>query len=389
MFSEALAWAQKNFKGRHSARLRQHSCSYTDEQYSDMISEPLFTRLIHLERLRSERSRAPFVVVLVDITAAIPSSAGELKLISEVVSTLAESIRETDILGWHKEKSIIGVVFTQLNASDRHSMVDRILRRVTTALQTRLTLEVVSLFRLMFYCYPDDCEGSTGTEYPNILFYPELRERGEAKSGSRWVKRVLDIGGSLLVSVLLAPFFFAITLAIKLSSKGPVLYVQNRIGQCGRKFNLLKFRSMYVDTDASTHENYVTKLISGQVETGEGKLYKITDDPRVTPLGRFLRRSSLDELPQFLNVLKGEMSLVGPRPPLDYEVRAYDFWHRRRFLEARPGITGLWQVSGRSRTTFDEMVRLDLHYARHQSFWMDIKILLQTPRAVLSADGAY
>ena len=118
-------------------------------------------------------------------------------------------------------------------------------------------------------------------------------------------------------------------------------------------------------------------------------MFKIVDDPRVTPLGHFLRRSSLDEFPQFWNVLTGEMSLVGPRPPLPYEVARYKRWHRRRLLEAKPGITGLWQVTGRSRTTFDEMVRLDLRYARNYSVWTDVKILLATPRAVLSGKGAH
>ena len=115
----------------------------------------------------------------------------------------------------------------------------------------------------------------------------------------------------------------------------------------------------------------------------------MTNDPRVTPLGRFLRKTSLDELPQFINVLKGDMSLVGPRPPIPYEFENYDTWHRRRVLEAKPGITGLWQVMGRSRTTFDEMVRLDLQYIRDQSFWLDLKILVKTPVAVLSGSGAY
>ena len=118
-------------------------------------------------------------------------------------------------------------------------------------------------------------------------------------------------------------------------------------------------------------------------------VFKIVNDPRVTPLGHFLRRSSLDEFPQFWNVLRGEMSLVGPRPPLPYEVARYKRWHRRRVLEAKPGITGLWQVTGRSRTTFDEMVRLDLRYARSYSLWTDLKILLATPRAVCSGKGAH
>jgi lipopolysaccharide/colanic/teichoic acid biosynthesis glycosyltransferase len=142
-----------------------------------------------------------------------------------------------------------------------------------------------------------------------------------------------------------------------------------------------------VNSDPAIHKEYIRNLIGNKV--GDSGAYKIKNDPRVTPIGRFLRKSSLDELPQFINVLKGEMSLVGPRPPIPYEFESYALWHRRRILEAKPGITGLWQVDGRSRTTFDEMVRMDLRYIRNQSFWLDVKILLKTPFAVLSGDGAY
>src|SRR5262249_14319204 len=175
---------------------------------------------------------------------------------------------------------------------------------------------------------------------------------------------------------------------VKASSKGPVFFRQRRIGQHGRPFVFYKFRSMYVGNDASVHKEYVKKLIAGKAErngsNGDGHgVFKLTSDSRITKIGAFLRRTSLDELPQFYNVLKGEMSLVGPRPPVPYEVENYDLWHRRRLLEAKPGITGLWQVSGRSRVTFDEMVRLDLRYARSWSPWMDIKILVRTPLAVV------
>jgi lipopolysaccharide/colanic/teichoic acid biosynthesis glycosyltransferase len=150
---------------------------------------------------------------------------------------------------------------------------------------------------------------------------------------------------------------------------------------------------MYVNNDPEVHRRYVQTLIRPQerrsVSAGPSSVYKMTNDPRVTPLGRFLRKTSLDELPQFINVLKGDMSLVGPRPPIPYEFENYDTWHRRRVLEAKPGITGLWQVMGRSRTTFDEMVRLDLQYIRDQSFWLDLKILVKTPVAVLSGSGAH
>jgi lipopolysaccharide/colanic/teichoic acid biosynthesis glycosyltransferase len=152
---------------------------------------------------------------------------------------------------------------------------------------------------------------------------------------------------------------------------------------------------MYINNDASQHKEYVRQLIAGQAAkqptnghgNGEG-IFKLTNDPRITPVGSFLRRTSLDELPQLFNVLRGEMSLVGPRPPLPYEVEAYAPWHRRRLLEAKPGITGLWQVNGRSRVGFDDMVRLDLRYARNWSPGLDLKILLQTPRAVFGGTGA-
>ena len=151
---------------------------------------------------------------------------------------------------------------------------------------------------------------------------------------------------------------------------------------------------MYVNNDASVHKAYVTQLIAGEAqpeasdENGRA-IYKLTKDQRITRVGGFLRRTSLDELPQFFHVIRGEMSLVGPRPPIAYEVEAYDVWHRRRVLEAKPGITGLWQVNGRSRVNFDDMVRLDLQYASTCSPWVDIKILLRTPAAVLFGDGAH
>jgi lipopolysaccharide/colanic/teichoic acid biosynthesis glycosyltransferase len=159
------------------------------------------------------------------------------------------------------------------------------------------------------------------------------------------------------------------------------------VGHYGKVFTFLKFRSMHINNDTSVHREYVANLIAGRAvrlpSNGDGDgVYKLTNDKRITRVGKFLRRSSLDELPQFLNVLKGDMSLVGPRPAIPYEVASYQTWHRRRILEVKPGITGLWQVNGRNRIKFDEMVRLDLQYAKGWSPWLDIKILLRTPRAV-------
>ena len=193
--------------------------------------------------------------------------------------------------------------------------------------------------------------------------------------------------------ILCAPVFLVIALAIRTSSKGPILFKQRRVGQYGQHFTFLKFRSMQVNNDHSVHKEYVTQFIASGASkqpsngTGEG-VYKLTNDTRVTRVGKFLRRTSLDELPQFLNVLKGEMSLVGPRPPIPYELAAYQTWHRRRLLEVKPGITGLWQVTGRSRVTFDEMVRLDLRYATSWTPSLDFTILMRTPLAVLRGEGA-
>jgi lipopolysaccharide/colanic/teichoic acid biosynthesis glycosyltransferase len=194
--------------------------------------------------------------------------------------------------------------------------------------------------------------------------------------------------------LVFSPLFALIAAAVRLSSKGPILYRQVRVEQYGRRFTFMKFRSMYVNSSARIHQEYVRSLIRGehgaQPEARvSGSAFKIRHDPRVTPLSRWLRKTSLDELPQLLNVLKGEMSLVGPRPPIPCELEAYDAWHRRRLLEAKPGVTGLWQVSGRSRTTFDETVRLDLRYAKGWSLSLDLRILAQTPWAVLSSEGAY
>jgi lipopolysaccharide/colanic/teichoic acid biosynthesis glycosyltransferase len=198
----------------------------------------------------------------------------------------------------------------------------------------------------------------------------------------------------MVAIILCLPTMLLIGIAIKLTSKGPILFRQTRLGQYGTTFTFLKFRSMTAGNDSTIHEQFVKQLITGEAipsgaSANEPKRYKLTADPRITAVGRILRKTSLDELPQFFNVLKGEMSLVGPRPPIPYEFRCYGLWHKQRLMAVRPGITGLWQVEGRSRTSFEEMVRLDIRYARYWSLWLDIKILLQTPRAVISGAGAY
>jgi exopolysaccharide biosynthesis polyprenyl glycosylphosphotransferase len=361
----------------------------TPVEGTSILSEEYFHRMICLERKRAERSGKPFLLMLLD-TGRFLASEKNGKLLENVLSALALSTRDTDVTGWYKNHSVVGIMFTEIAVDLKKSILATMLLRVSSALRDCLTLEQFSQISISFHLFPDDWDEENPQHPHESALYPDLKQEENRKRVARTFKRTMDVAGALLAMVVLSPVFLLIAAAVKFSSKGPILFRQNRVGQYGAAFTFLKFRSMYVNNNSEIHKEYVRKLIAGKADQkGRDGVFKITDDPRVTPVGRFLRRTSLDELPQFINVLKGEMSLVGPRPPLPYEVEAYDVWHRRRLLEARPGITGLWQVNGRSRTKFDDMVRLDLQYARKQSLWLDLKILLRTPAAVFSGDGAY
>jgi len=207
------------------------------------------------------------------------------------------------------------------------------------------------------------------------------------------LKRVVDVLFSLFVLVFGLPFYLLIAALIKLTSEGPVLFEQERIGMDGMPFKFFKFRTMTVGNNDISHRDFAKDFIKGQtkglVDDGKGRrVFKMPCDPRVTSIGKFLRRTSLDELPQFINVLKGEMTLVGPRPPLAYELPHYQEWHKKR-LTVKPGLTGLWQVSGRSTVPFDEMVRLDIKYIENWSFLLDLKIILRTIPVMLFGLGGY
>ncbi|MEJ7699685.1 MAG: sugar transferase [Pyrinomonadaceae bacterium] len=230
------------------------------------------------------------------------------------------------------------------------------------------------------------------TSVEQIGILPMVRLFREPLSeAERFVKRAFDIIISILVIVLLAPVWLIISVLIRLDSNGVVLFRQERVGMDGRRFLCYKFRTMKTNADESVHRDAYLKNIEGLSEANVGDeenpvFGKVKDDPRITSIGKFLRRTSLDELPQFLNVLRGEMSIVGARPPIPYEVEEYDIRHRKR-LDMKPGITGLWQVSGRNRLTFEEMVRIDLFYIENWSVWLDLKIILLTLPAILRGDG--
>ena len=358
-----------------------------------LLDESTFRRMIAIERKRTERSKAPFVLMLLEVVSDRGPKKSSIML-CRVATALLVSSRDTDLVGWYKGGAIVGTMFTGLIVSDKRVVLDTFLAKVSAALQEELTAEEFNQVRISFHLFPDDWDHEKPGPPTNAALYPDLESHDKGQRPVLMVKRTFDIVGSSIMLILLVPLFFVIALAIKLSSRGPVFYRQQRVGRYGETFTFLKFRSMLVNNDCNLHKDFVTRLIAS--EPGEAapkennaNVYKLTNDKRITRVGRVLRRTSLDELPQFLNVLKGEMSLVGPRPPIPYELAAYQTWHRHRLLAVKPGITGLWQVVGRSSVRFDEMVRLDLRYASTWTPWLDLKILLRTPGAVIRGSGAY
>ena len=364
------------------------------EDDRQLLDEASFQKMIAFERKRCERSGRVYSLVLVGTGNDAPVHSKQ-NLIEKVAGVLTMLTRETDLTGWHKSGAVIGVIFADIPAAQKNEVISAILARVTETLRENLRLDEFQQISISNTSYPEEWELESSQRPSNPALYPDLDSRDQERRAAIVVKRMMDIAGSLVALVLFAPVFLAIAIATKLTSKGPVFFRQERIGQYGKPFVLLKFRSMHVNNDASVHKQWFENFYSGKAErhpgtggNGNGS-FKLPNDPRVTRLGRLLRRTSMDEVPQFINVLKGEMSLVGPRPPIGYEVDAYQAWHRGRILQAKPGITGLWQVNGRSRVAFDDMVRLDLMYARTWSIWLDIQILLKTPAAVFFGEGAY
>ena len=362
------------------------------ESREEILLEESFRSMLTLERRRAERSRKPFVLMLLDASAFIEEKTSE-RFLSRISSVLLKSTRETDLIGWYEKGVVLGVIFTEVSCEVEKPITEILHSKVVDALHGELGRKVTSSLVVTTHLFPEN-KGDKGAKVADSRFYPDLAKTTPQKRASQAVKRVIDVLGSAFLLLLLSPVLAIIALAIKLTSKGPVIFRQERLGQFGSRFRCLKFRTMYVNNDPKIHQEYVQRFINGRAdsahkESGKPAVYKIKNDSRVTAVGRLLRKTSLDELPQFWNVLMGDMSLVGPRPSLPYEFEIYDIWHRRRVLEVKPGVTGLWQVSGRSRTCFDDMVRLDLRYSQSWSIWLDLKILLQTPGAVLSGDGAY
>jgi exopolysaccharide biosynthesis polyprenyl glycosylphosphotransferase len=353
-----------------------------------VLGEGMFKRILLAERRRANRANQPAVVLIVDPQQRWRGAAETMW--KEAVAALSACVRETDVVGWLEHKGRIGVILHDIapaRAAHPAALELRIRREFARHLEPTAVAKVAISVHVD-RPWPSDSRSSLTEDDP----FARRRTSSELESTTVYdrVKRLLDIVGSLTLLLILAPVCVLIAALVKLKSPGPVLFGQVRIGRRLRPFTMLKFRTMHVNADPSLHFQFVSQFIhsGGDVPSGANGVFKIVNDPRVTRIGRVLRRTSLDELPQLLNVLRGDMSLVGPRPPLPYEVDQYKPWHTRRVIDVKPGLTGLWQVGGRSRTSFDDMVRLDLQYAKRCSLWTDIKILLATPRAVVSGKGA-
>ena len=405
---------------------------------SGFYNRYFFDLRLNEERRRSERSGLPFSVLTMDISELTvllkqDSNLNLTQIKKAISTTVQKNSRSIDIKSWYSD-TILKILFPKTSFTDAHLISEKLQKKFNNGFRSMLGINnIIDLKKNMMITtfpelinnsiYPssstvkdvDKYEASSMIEAANkrasssILsmkwdplsqtsltwpLYSDLLTDREIPNIEKWIKRGIDIVSALTGIILCSPVMLIIAILIKVTSCGPILFRQERIGFLGKKFTFLKFRSMYDNCSEERHKEYVTKLIKNCLETtnsgSECKLlYKMNDDPRITPFGKFLRKTSLDELPQFFNVLKGEMSLVGPRPPIPYEVEKYENWHFRRVLEVKPGITGLWQVSGRSMCSFNEMVRLDIAYVNNFSLWLDLKILVKTLWVVFSTKGAY
>ena len=350
-----------------------------------LYSEVYFREKLVQERKRAERSNKPLVVMVID-TEHLRNLDGAGAITGTLGKGLNSCLRGTDICGRLRKEALLGVILTEVELEKVEAAQTIVAEKTREKFASLLSEDLLNLIVITFRIFP--VAGGNGLF--DMTFYPELIESNYRTRGGEIAKRSLDIVGSITGLILFAPLFAVVPMLIKLNSKGPVFFLQNRYGRNGEQFKVLKFRSMYLDNDDVIHREYTSKLVKGEVDGAATQgVFKIQGDPRVTPVGRYLRKYSLDELPQFINVLKGDMSLVGPRPPIRYEVENYCGWQRNRLMGKKPGITGLWQVTGRSSTSFDDMVRLDLRYLRGWSIVLDLKILLRTPLAVFKTKGAY
>jgi lipopolysaccharide/colanic/teichoic acid biosynthesis glycosyltransferase len=351
------------------------------------FNEPEFRGFLIRERKRSDRTKSPLLLALIDVSVIARADMSNHLMQGKIREGLEKCSREVDLRGWYKESQEIGILYSDI----RLDAVDGIITKLKNFIKAVFGETMCQAITVRHVVYPlDVAQHPLTSEIERSILYPEEDLATPSTRFQRVLKRFSDIALASSALVVFMPVFAVIAALIKLSSPGPVIYRQERLGYGGKRFKLYKFRSMKPNCETGSHKDFVLALIKGGPTgpTADTGIYKIVNDPRITRIGQILRKTSLDELPQLFNVLKGEMSLVGPRPPIPYEVEAYAPWHRRRLLEAIPGITGLWQIEGRSHTSFDDMVRMDIRYSTSWSLWLDIKLLFKTPVSVLVGKGA-
>lgn len=339
-----------------------------------------FLEQLRLEKLRAQRSKSTLSIILLTLER---ETDGESVNMNEILDVVRAKTRDTDIIGFVNHKTI-GVLLPHTDEKGAKELCGKLVNGNKNP-----------QFSASTSTYPDhifESLAKNGCIRPDAFPFKLKGSRG-ASWFKLLLKRGVDIVGSIIGIVTLMPVMLITALAIKVTSPGPVIFRQIRLGKQGAPFTFYKFRSMHVNMDDQIHREYIRDLINGdhaKINQGDAEepLYKIKSDPRVTRVGKFIRKTSIDELPQFFNVLKGDMSLVGPRPPLPYEAEKYQAWHLRRILEMKPGVTGLWQVEGRSKTGWDDTVRLDIRYIQNWSLLFDLKLLLRTVKVVLRDRGA-
>ncbi len=355
------------------------------EHEEHIYNQKTFHIAIQRERARSDRTGNGFSLVLFHVG----SDHGVNSLAGNLIEILVNRLRCTDELGWFDQNQIGVLLFDTTTEKGVQRFVSYLKDANEKAQHHDLDFPDYKV-----YVYPDDWKGKQpetpedndvdekdlAQQHMDSFAMPPEQITLNFRNIMPWWKRPLDIFGASIGILVLTPLFFIVALYIKIiSPNGPVFFKQERIGLSGRPFTMWKLRTMKPNIDSSAHKAYLASLIHAEEDV---PMTKNNDKSQFLFFGRVLRKSCVDELPQLINVFKGEMSMVGPRPPVAYEVEEYEKWHHSRF-DTLPGMTGLWQVSGKNRLSFNQMIRLDIRYGRHLSFWQEIWILLWTPVAIL------